>query len=150
MTFRNHYSPPKKVYAPKPTGKAKTQQHAKNECDINQIVKKIQKTGQFPELIAKNPQYGDFSETPSYQDALNTVLIAEEQFMALPAIARKQFNNDPQTFLDYVHNPETKAEDLVKLGLAHLTEHVNETLQRKEKPANEADSTPKTPPNNPT
>lgn len=92
-------------------------QSFRDECDINNVLKKYNKTGQLPDLIKQNPQYGDFSEAPDYQDALNLVILAEQQFNALPAHARKRFNNDPAEFLAFVHNSDN-AEEMVSLGLA--------------------------------
>ena len=57
-----------------------TKQSFKDECDINNILKKYETTGALPSLILENPQYGDYSNVPAYQDALNIVMKAEEQF----------------------------------------------------------------------
>lgn len=94
-----------------------TQQHFKDECDINKILAKYAKTGQLPDMIKKNPIYGDFAESVDYHEAMNTMLLAQEQFANLPAEVRKRFQNEPQEFLEFANNPENLHE-MVKLGLA--------------------------------
>lgn len=94
-----------------------THQSFRDECDINNIMSRFEKTGVLPEMIKSNPQYGDFSELPSYQDSLHIVLKAEEQFSALSASVRKRFHNDPSEFLDFVNDP-SNVDEMVKLGLA--------------------------------
>ena len=99
------------------TGDDKAQQSFKDECDINNIMHRFETTGQLPDLIKQNPQYGDFTEVPSYLDALNTVNLAETQFSALSSKVRAQFDNDPRQFLEFVNNPANQQE-MVKMGLA--------------------------------
>lgn len=95
---------------------SKVQQNAKEECDINNIIAKYAKTGVLPEMIKNNPQYGDFSNAADYQTAMNTVITAKEQFNALPSVVRAKFENDPEKFLDFVHDPKNQAE-IKKMGL---------------------------------
>lgn len=96
------------------------QSHVKQEflaeCDINNILKRYRATGLMRQ-IPSPPMYGDFSNLPSYQDALNTVNEAEAAFMALPSDLRTRFDNDPQKFLDFAGDPDNLPE-LRKLGLA--------------------------------
>lgn len=96
----------------------RTKQSFKDECDINNIMKKFNKTGQLPEMIKQNPSYGDFSEPLDFQESQNVVIKAIEQFQALPSKTRERFQNDPETFLRYMHsNPpeeEVRAMGLLK------------------------------------
>jgi len=93
-----------------------TKQSFKDECDINNILKKYESTGVLPSLILENPQYGDYSDVPAYQTALDTVMKAEEQFMSLSAKLRDRFDNDPAKFLAFVDDP-SNAQELYDLGL---------------------------------
>lgn len=102
-----------------------TKQSFKDECDINNILKRFERTGQLPELIKQNPQYGEFADAPAYQDALNLVLHAQEQFDALSSKVRERFNNDPTKFLEFASNPQN-GEEMVRLGLATKRERSNE------------------------
>lgn len=94
-----------------------TKQSMSKDCDINQILKQYKQTGQLPDLIKTNPQYGDFSNPLDYQDSLNQVIKAQEQFAALPSHVRSRFANDPVQFLAFATN-EANGEELIRLGLA--------------------------------
>ncbi len=93
-----------------------TQQSLKDQCDINSIMSKYESTGTLSSLIMENPQYGDYSNVPAYQDALNLVMKAEEQFSSLSAKLRHRFDNDPAKFLAFVDDPNNKQE-MHELGL---------------------------------
>lgn len=97
--------------------RGRTKQEFKAECNINTIMKKFEKTGQLPDMIKANPQYGDFSNVGTYQESLQVVMFAQEQFEALPAAARKRFKNDPQAFLAFCQDPSNQ-EEMIKMGLA--------------------------------
>jgi phage internal scaffolding protein len=75
------------------------------------------KTGVLPQFRDNPGIYADVSDAPSYQDALQIVINAENQFMTLDAKTRKKFSNNPHEFLEFVENPENAAE-LVAMGLA--------------------------------
>lgn len=102
------------------SGVSRTKQSFKDECDINTILLRYKKTGQLPGLIKSNPQYGDFSDVRSYQDALHTVMFAQEQFSGLSASVRARFDNDPSLFLAFVENPDNRKE-MIDLGLVNVS-----------------------------
>lgn len=93
-----------------------TQQHMADECNINTIVRRFGLTGQVP-VGMRLPQYGDFTGVIDYQSALNAVMAAEKSFSSVPADIRKQFDNDPQKFLEFVDNP-ANLDKMYELGLA--------------------------------
>jgi len=95
----------------------RTKQSSKKECDINYIMAQFQKNKKLPDLITKIAQYGDVSNIPDYRDAVEIVMRGQETFDMLPAMLKTRFNQDPAQFLDFVLNPDNKAE-MVKLGLA--------------------------------
>lgn len=92
------YRPHKRVYAPSDDTLV-TRQSFKNECDIQQILKQYQRTGVITHIAAARPTYMDLPTDLDYQRSMNTMLIAEEAFLALPASVRDRFGNDPQRFL---------------------------------------------------
>lgn len=104
----------KGLVTPEPS---RTKQSFRDECDINNVMKKFERTGILPEMIKQNPQYGDFSDVESFQEAQNIVIHANEQFMALDAHIRKRFDNNPAKFLEFVSYPEN-LDEMVKLGIA--------------------------------
>lgn len=97
-------------------GRAK--QAFKNECDINNVIKRYDKTGLITHVNNMKAHYGDYTEVNEYQDSLNIVIKAQADFDALPSELRKKFGNDPGNFVEFVTNPENN-EEMVKLGLAN-------------------------------
>lgn len=87
-------------------GPSKTRQEFSDECDVNKIMAHYDKTGVFPFKEAGPPVYYDFVGMPDLQDALGQLYQAEEAFMTLPAIVRKEFDNDPVRFVEYAQNPD--------------------------------------------
>jgi phage internal scaffolding protein len=92
-----------------------TQQHFKDECDINNILRQFNITGLLPEAPL-SPRYGDFTGISDYHTALNQVIAAEDEFMALPAQIRGRFDNDPAKLIEFLENSENK-DEAIKLGL---------------------------------
>lgn len=126
MQFVTRYKGRKSVPF-KTTGKPRTHQSFKQECDINNIMKKYMKNGVLPELIKRDPRYGDFSNVPDYQTSLETVQMAHDQFNALSAKVRERFNNDPANFLAFVHD-DKNIDEMIKLGLASRRENPPQAL----------------------
>jgi len=91
------------------------QQHYKDECDINNILRQFNVTGILPETPL-SPRYGDFTGISDYQTALNAVLAAEDEFMSLPANIRTRFDNDPNNLINFLADESNRAE-AEKLGL---------------------------------
>ena len=119
MSFRSVKYPRKRVSLD--CGVSLTEQSHAKSCDVNRIVKRFQRDGIRMEKVPgyvdlSNAKFGDFSDGISYQEACNSVLMANESFMALPSELRRKFGNDPGEFLDFVSNPDNK-DQLVDLGL---------------------------------
>lgn len=91
------------------------QQHFKDECDINTIVKNFGLTGQLPNDLAV-PQSGDFLDAMDFHSAMNVVRASEEAFMQMPADVRARFANDPGRFLDFV-NDDANRDEARKMGI---------------------------------
>lgn len=93
----------------------KTKDSFAKECNINNIVKKFVKTNSLP-VIDGNAFYGDFSNIPDYQTALNRVNAVSAVFRSLNADVRARFKHDPANMLEFVSNPDNR-DEAVKLGL---------------------------------
>lgn len=93
-----------------------TKQGDAAECDINNIMRKYEKTGVLPALRADG-MYGDFSDMPTFQEACAIVEKAREQFDGLDARTRARFENDPGRFLEFCSDPKN-LDEMVELGLA--------------------------------
>jgi len=99
------------------TGVPRTKQAMKAECDINNIMRKFEKSGIVDHLSKYDGRYGQFIGAPEYHEAMNQVAEAAEMFMEIPAKIRKRFNNDPAEFLEFVQNEDNR-DELVSMGLA--------------------------------
>jgi len=94
----------------------RTHQSFKDECDINRIMAKHRKTGILRQTLER-PQYGDFSNLPDYQEAMNTVIQADTMFAELTSDVRERFSNDPQKFIEFCENPDNQ-DEAIRLGIA--------------------------------
>lgn len=96
---------------------SRAKQSFADECNINNIMAKFNKTGILEHENKQTPQYGDLMPFDDYHQALTQTIEAQEAFDDLPSAIRTKFNNDPGEFLQFVENPEN-ADELVDLGLA--------------------------------
>lgn len=109
-------------YAPRPsegltfTKSTHTQQHFKDDCDINNIMNKFMKTGVIPQLQPSSFNFVDAGESLTYHEAMTFVAQAQEDFYDLPAHLRKLFDNDPGKMLAFVEDAENY-EQAIALGL---------------------------------
>lgn len=93
-----------------------TQQQFREECDINNIIKKHTRTGELTHVSQKLGSYLDVSEITDYQSMLQSVQNAQDAFMALPASTRARFRNDPGELLAFIQN-DSNYDEAVSLGL---------------------------------
>lgn len=104
--------------------KTRAVQSEAKHADINNIVAKAHKTGQLPVLMQRQ-HIEQLPDVESYQDALNKVVFAQQQFERLPSQIRDQFKNDPSRLLEAVEasdkNPEIK-KYLENLGILEKPE----------------------------
>lgn len=91
------------------------QQEFKEECDINEIVRRFGLTGELPANV-RVPVSGDFTGITDFQSAMNAVRQAQESFMELPAEVRARFANDPQRLMEFVSDDKNR-DEAHKLGL---------------------------------
>lgn len=101
--------------------KSRTKQSFADETNINEIMRKYEKTGLIAHLNTHQGEYGDFLGFEDYHTSLNRIHAAREAFMSIPAGIRSRFNNDPATFMSFAQNPDN-LDELRKMGLAHPVE----------------------------
>lgn len=98
-------------------GPSMARQEFREECDINSIMAKYQVTGMLPANV-QEPVYYDFTCMPSdllgMMDLMDT---AEQAFMSLPAVVRKEFENSPYDFVMFASDP-ANIEKMREWGLA--------------------------------
>lgn len=86
-----------------------------DECDINRILARYQQGQPLP-ISTRIGRYGDFAEAPDFMRAQEIIRTATEQFDSLPSSVRTRFENRPEKFLDFVHDP-ANLQEARKLGL---------------------------------
>lgn len=92
-----------------------TKQSFADECDINKIMERYEKTGVMSEG-RRMYEFGEAISEYSYQESLNAVLFADEQFSNLPARVRDRFGNDPVQLLKFLEDPKNR-DEAIELGL---------------------------------
>lgn len=108
----------------------KTQQQFKDEVDINTIVERFGVTGEMPEKF-NFPTEQDFTETFDFQSAMNVTIQARDEFMKMPAKTRARFQNDPQQFMEFMHD-DGNIEEAIRMGLATKREPEIKPDEKKE------------------
>jgi len=116
VVIRKRYDARVRVVTPI-SGVSRTKQAFKDECDINNILDRYQKTGIMTHVAGRPPGFGDFTGVDDYQSALNKVIEAQASFETLPSKVRARFRNDPGEFLAFVSDPRN-TDELVAMGLA--------------------------------
>jgi len=98
----------------------RVEQSHKDEVNINNIVKR-----HGMDLIAKTAALQQFTydDNPNndFQETMNMILKAEKSFSSVPSEIRKQFDNDPAKFMDFIHNGDNQ-QQLIDWGLAKAPE----------------------------
>lgn len=95
-----------------------TRQEFAEECDLNQIMKRYEKTGMLPVNAQSEPRYIDFTQSPAdLQEAMRVMIEAEAAFMSLPASVRKEFDNDAMRFVEFAEDGDNLGK-LREWGLA--------------------------------
>ena len=105
------------------SGPSLTKQSFKDECDINNIMKRFEKTGAIEHLAKFGPQYADVSPM-DFKEAMDIVALGNTMWEELP-ISVKQRCGSPEGFLEFVNDP-ANAEELIELGLATASSAVKE------------------------
>ncbi len=83
----------------------RTKQSFKDETDINKILHRAQAAGTMSHLDKYQGTYGDFADFDFFDAQINLTR-GREVFDSLPSEIRKEFNQSPAQFFDYVNDPE--------------------------------------------
>lgn len=103
------------VYAVEPS---MTRQEFKDEADINVLMANYERKGVMPYFPAREPVYLDWTQMPqSLLEFHEFIAQADEDFMRLPAVVRKEFDNDPYRFVEFASDPGN-IDQLRQWGLA--------------------------------
>ena len=94
-------------------GPSCTKQAFADECDINQIMLRFQRTGVISHVNTRTGEFMDVSNVLDYREALESVRKAEELFMGLPAKVRGRFDNDAGAYLAFLQDPKNQTEEVL-------------------------------------
>nr|QJB19316.1 MAG: internal scaffolding protein [Microvirus sp.] len=84
-----------------------TRQEFAEECDINTIMARYEASGVISHVNRAQPMYLDTTDYPDLQGAMDQFREAALAFNALPATVRREFDNDPQKFVDFASDPDS-------------------------------------------
>lgn len=93
---------------------SQTLQSFKDDADINCIIARYENTGVLvdPSVpVSRTPNFGDFSDLPTYQEAQNVIIAAKNAFDTLSAKIRERFHNDPAAYYDFVRSLKKGSDD---------------------------------------
>ncbi len=90
----------------------RTKQSYRDECDISLIMKRAAKGGTITHLNQFEGVYADYSDYDFFEQT-QKLTKGREIFDALPAEVRREFNQSPAAFFEFVNRPEN-AKDLAK------------------------------------
>lgn len=125
MEFRSRYGVTGEKPGVKFTEPSATLQSFRDDADINCIIARYENTGVLvdPSIpVSRTPNFGDYSELPSYQDAQNVIIAAKNAFDALSSKIRERFNNDPAAYFDFVRSLKKGSEaydEAISLGIVN-------------------------------
>jgi len=94
-----------------------THQQFLEETDINTIVRRFGLTGELPQNL-QMPVSGDFTEAKTFEETMQLMTQAQQEFMSLPADIRERFANDPGRLIAFLENPDNR-DEAVKLGIVN-------------------------------
>lgn len=119
---RSKFSDRVAVIAPE-GGESRTQQHFKDEVNINNIIKRYNKTGVISHVQRAQARYGDFTQMADYCENLDMVAKAQQGFEQLPAEVRNHpgIKNSLGNFMEFMKKAENK-EQLQKWGFVKADE----------------------------
>jgi len=121
-------------------GVGKTKQKTGVEHDINKIIEKYRRTGQMPvlkydgEYIMDKDNIVDLTEVGDYQECMNKKVNAETMFHKYPSKIRREFNNDPVIFTEFIGSIKEDSHNMaraIKLGIIQITEMPKKTTVNK-------------------
>lgn len=120
---RNKYSPRVGVVV-ECLDESKTQQHFKDQCDINKIVNNLEATGSADHVKQARERYGDFTEILDVGVNLDKATKAKQLYEHLPVALRKATGNSIQGMFEFI-NDEKNFDECVKLGIFNKPEKPN-------------------------
>ncbi len=95
------------------SGESKTQQHFRDECDVNNIVAAFAQTHVDPHAErAQNQRFG-FASSQTFSEAMQNIAQIRSAFADLPSSERSSFANDPARWIDSLTTVDEPDETIV-------------------------------------
>lgn len=87
-------------------GPSLTRQEFAEECDLNALMARYEKSGVWPgPMPGTAPAYFDAADVPTdFREVMDAMNEAQVAFMSLPAVVRREFDNDPAAFVEYAQS----------------------------------------------
>lgn len=92
-----------------------TEQGHKKECDVNEIIKKYDRTGLISHISRIEAKFGDLTGA-DFKTMQDKVANAMSMFEELPAHIKNRFEQSPAKLLEFMEHKENR-EEAIKLGL---------------------------------
>jgi len=113
MAFSPYNRPPRRPFD---CGPSLTDQSFKDECDVNNIVKRFKQTGLLPRVEAEG-FFEDVTLIPEdLMAAKARIRETERAFYMLPSELREKFGNSYISLLQFLEDPANR-EEAISLGL---------------------------------
>lgn len=93
-----------------------TRQEFADECDVNHIMRGMERSGVINHLNPLSGSFGDFTGVSDYQTALHEVEAAQAEFDALPSRVRNRMANDPANLIAFMED-DANEDEARELGL---------------------------------
>lgn len=136
--IRKPYSDRERVSLSFGDEKSRTKQSFRDECNINNIMARYQKTGAIEHQNKHQGTYG-FATSLDFRESLELIDNAQRLFDDLPSSIRKKFDNQPDQFLEFVQDPANRPE-MAEMGL--LSAEAAEALRESEVPEGDVSEPP--------
>lgn len=100
-------------------GPSRAKQEMRDECDINYLMDRFQRTGVLvdPSMVGKRQAaFEDYTDVGDFTDCQNRLVAAREAFESLDAKVRRRFANDPGRVIEFLSDVSNRSE-AIALGL---------------------------------
>lgn len=122
MQFKTPY-PETRTRSQITTGKGMTEQAHKDTTDINHILADYRRTGLIKHAKKHEGQYDDVTGV-DFETSMKIIADTKSLFEGLPSEIRKEFNQNPTEFLNFVQNPKNE-EKLHQMGILKGNDGIN-------------------------
>lgn len=97
-----------------------TQQHFKDDCDVNIILERFMRTGEVP-TSQGIPSFQDVSEFADFRELQDSMSDARDYFESLPARVRARYSNNMTNFYESLNTQQGYDEFLSLVGASAHT-----------------------------